>query len=247
MEIYTDRVSVTFRDDSEYLSHYGRLGMKWGKHIFGRDRSSGSRAMSDDELRAAIARGKKVQEYRRLESELATVPKGRRTATKAMSMIGKVGGPLAGMAKQAAVLMKKQANSHREKGEEDKAKALEEQAKLMGNRGKSVENAGKALSSMSNTLSEHNTKVAQNKHDDISHMTDAELQAAISRKQLESDYRRYCLTDERGSAGRTNVESTLEFAGTLMATATSAAQLASAISDLRSGRAPSSDGGKKKK
>lgn len=53
----------------EYLMHYGRLGMKWGQHIFGRDRSSSSRKKSSENAKNAnkmASRKKKILSSPRL-------------------------------------------------------------------------------------------------------------------------------------------------------------------------------------
>lgn len=59
----------------EYLMHYGRLGMKWGQHIFGKDRSSGTRRakrISRKQKRAnAMAVRRKLEAERRKEKILS--------------------------------------------------------------------------------------------------------------------------------------------------------------------------------
>ena len=44
---------------NNYLAHHGVLGMKWGKHIFGRDQKSGTHKLKIEQNKEKIKEGKK--------------------------------------------------------------------------------------------------------------------------------------------------------------------------------------------
>lgn len=52
----------------EYLMHYGRLGMRWGQHIFGKDRSSGTRRAKRQARKQKRANAMAVR--RKLEADI---------------------------------------------------------------------------------------------------------------------------------------------------------------------------------
>lgn len=59
--------------DNEYLEHYGRLGMKWGKHIFGEERAqkSANRKLQRLDTKAKKASDKAAEYQMKAEEKQA--------------------------------------------------------------------------------------------------------------------------------------------------------------------------------
>ena len=80
-------------DIEDYLAHYGRKGMKWYEHIFGRlqehakynkSKKNEYKRLSDDELRTRINRLKLEREYKNLSSNNI----GKKVALSVLGAIG---------------------------------------------------------------------------------------------------------------------------------------------------------------
>lgn len=85
-------------DIEDYLAHYGRKGMKWYEHIFGRlqghakyakdgatKKSRNYKKLSDEDLRKDIERKKLEKEYLELTRETRTT--GKRLVKRALDLL----------------------------------------------------------------------------------------------------------------------------------------------------------------
>lgn len=119
--------------------------------------------------------------------------------------------------------------------EDNKRHALETQYKKNHKTKSALENSKDAIDSAKNATSDLKRltqKSTRKKPMDLSAMSDDELRKAINRKNLERQYEDLFGENEM-SAGRQKVGEILDYAGTALAVASSAASIAVAIQKMR--------------
>lgn len=167
------------------LYHYGRKGMKWGKHIFGKDRSGSSLGITD--LREDSGESKSKGKGSALSQD---IPSGKGNANRSVSQV-----------------VAKETND-----------AVEKVQKAV----KTVGEGYKRQKQISN-----NRKMQQ----EVSQMSDADLQREINRMNLERRYSELKKDDVKDGFDRAN--EILAIAGGVAAVAVSATTIASTIYNMK--------------